>query len=159
MKAGVEGSVVREAIVRFSREVRDGICVASEALDGGRFAEHPWRRDGGGGGVTRVLQDGAVFEKAGVNVSAVWGTLDPQALARMSSRRGGVFFDDLADRPAGELLAFVAECARAFVPACLPIVRRRGGVAGRAPASARVGMRPRRSAARRRSAPSLVAGL
>jgi coproporphyrinogen III oxidase len=45
------------------------------------FEEDRWTRPGGGGGWTRVLADGEVFEKAGVNRAEVWGPLDPR-LAR-----------------------------------------------------------------------------
>ena len=40
----------------------------------------------GGGGITCVLQDGAVFEKAGVNISVVSGNLPPGAVQQMKSR-------------------------------------------------------------------------
>lgn len=45
--------------------------------------EDRWTREGGGGGVTRVLADGALFEKGGVNRSVVHGVLPPEALARL----------------------------------------------------------------------------
>ena len=45
---------------------------------GGRFREDAWTRPGGGGGRTRVLADGALFEKAGVSFSDVHGTLRPE---------------------------------------------------------------------------------
>lgn len=45
-----------------------------------------WTRKEGGGGVTCVLQDGEVFEKAGVNVSVVHGTLPPAAVNQMRAR-------------------------------------------------------------------------
>lgn len=43
----------------------------------GRFEEEIWERPEGGGGRTRILEKGAIFEKAGVNISAVHGTLPP----------------------------------------------------------------------------------
>lgn len=58
--------------------VRDSLCASLEAIEGGaRFERTPWRRDSGdgqdgGGGVMAVLR-GRVFEKAGVNISTVWG--------------------------------------------------------------------------------------
>jgi coproporphyrinogen III oxidase len=73
------------------RALQGEVCAALEALDGaGRFAEDAWRRPGGGGGVSRVLQEGHVFEKAGVNVSEVFGDL-PVALARKVQGEGGAF--------------------------------------------------------------------
>src|SRR5882762_3372573 len=53
------------------------IVSALEAEDGGRFGTDRWQRAEGGGGVTRMLEDGAVFERAGVNVSRVQGATLP----------------------------------------------------------------------------------
>ncbi|BDG06880.1 oxygen-dependent coproporphyrinogen oxidase [Anaeromyxobacter oryzae] len=73
------------------RALQDEICAALERIDGrGRFARDAWDRPGGGGGVSRVLQDGAVFEKAGVNVSDVHGELAPD-LARKVQGEGAAF--------------------------------------------------------------------
>ncbi|MBM2841069.1 MAG: oxygen-dependent coproporphyrinogen oxidase, partial [Bacteroidetes bacterium] len=52
------------------------ICSALEELDGkGKFGTDAWERKEGGGGLTRVLEDGAVFEKAGIGVSTVFGPM------------------------------------------------------------------------------------
>src|SRR5690348_11091087 len=76
----------------FVEALQDEICAALEALDGAaRFREDRWERPGGGGGRTRVIVDGAVFEKAGVNVSAVHGDLEPQ-FARRLQGEGTSFF-------------------------------------------------------------------
>ena len=56
------------------------MCKAIEGVDGGaKFKEDVWSRVGGGGGISRVLQDGAVWEKAGVNVSVVYGVMPSEA--------------------------------------------------------------------------------
>ncbi len=56
------------------RDLQDKITTALETLDGGaRFREDMWTREEGGGGRSRVLEGGALFEKAGVNWSDVWG--------------------------------------------------------------------------------------
>ncbi|CAI2738701.1 unnamed protein product, partial [Dicrocoelium dendriticum] len=47
----------------------------------------------GGGGVTCVMENGAVFEKAGVNVSAIHGTLGPAALKEMRARHKEIELD------------------------------------------------------------------
>ncbi|XP_059301506.1 oxygen-dependent coproporphyrinogen-III oxidase, chloroplastic-like isoform X2 [Lycium ferocissimum] len=71
---------VRARFEKMIREVQDSVCSALEAVDGGaKFKEDVWSRPGGGGGISRVLQDGVVFEKAGVNVSVVYGTMPPEA--------------------------------------------------------------------------------
>lgn len=212
-------------------EVQASLTAALEAVDGSaRFRRDTWTRDGGGGGTSCVLQDGAVFEKAGVNVSSVHGTLTPEAarsmgggkqlgdqaldffacgvsvvihphnpmaptahfnyrylergdakapaawwfgggadltpsylfeddakhfhrvhkevcdahdpafyprfkktcddyflIAHRGERRGvgGIFFDDLHDRPADQLFSFVHDCAHAFERAYVPLVEKR----------------------------------
>ena len=63
-----------------------------ETLDGGgRFARHSWHRQGGGGGVTAILTDGALFERAGVNSSAVWGEFDDAALGKIGGEERRFF--------------------------------------------------------------------
>lgn len=51
-----------------------------------RFQVDRWSREEGGGGITCILQEGSVFEKAGVNISVVNGKLPPQAVQQMRSR-------------------------------------------------------------------------
>ena len=65
----------------FFSALQDKICRSLAALDGQMFREDLWQREGGGGGRTRVLENGGVFEKAGVNFSAVHGEL-PEVLAK-----------------------------------------------------------------------------
>jgi coproporphyrinogen III oxidase len=61
------------------RDLQDRICVTPEALDGAaRFQEDAWQRPGGGGGRTRVISEGGVFEKGGVNFSEVFGQMSPE---------------------------------------------------------------------------------
>lgn len=65
----------------YFEDLQDRICRALEQLDGrARFREDQWSYSGGGGGKTRILQGGAVFEKAGVNFSAIESVV-PQAIA------------------------------------------------------------------------------
>jgi coproporphyrinogen III oxidase len=60
------------------------ICSALAAIDGhATFRFDRWERKAGGGGVSAVLQDGAVFEKAGVNISEVYGEFSPEFAASM----------------------------------------------------------------------------
>jgi coproporphyrinogen III oxidase len=66
----------REEIAAAYQTIQDEICTGLELADGlGKFEEEIWERDGGGGGRTRILQNGAVLEKGGVNFSAVHGKL------------------------------------------------------------------------------------
>ncbi|AKF87189.1 hypothetical protein MFUL124B02_39085 [Myxococcus fulvus 124B02] len=75
----VDVESLKERMAAFTQSLQDEICQALETLDGSaRFREDPWQRPGGGGGRTRVLEDGAVLEKAGVNTSVVFGELEDQ---------------------------------------------------------------------------------
>jgi len=69
---------LRDRTAAYFRDLQDRIVAALEALDGGRFAEDSWEREGGGGGRSRVLADGGVFEKAGVNFSDVHGQMSEE---------------------------------------------------------------------------------
>src|SRR5476651_88477 len=68
--------ITKEEIASQYKQIQDEICAGLEQLDGkARFTEELWDREGGGGGRTRVIQNGEVFEKGGVNFSAVHGQL------------------------------------------------------------------------------------
>lgn len=68
--------MTKEKIAADYKEIQDEICAALEACDGkGIFEEELWEREGGGGGRTRIIQNGNIFEKGGVNFSAVHGQL------------------------------------------------------------------------------------
>ena len=63
-----------EEVKSWLLSLQDRICTQLQEEDGGAvFREDEWRRPEGGGGRSRVLVDGAVFEKAGVNFSHVQG--------------------------------------------------------------------------------------
>ncbi len=67
---------MKESFYNYICELQDTITAALELADGGAsFKEDLWKRLEGGGGRTRILEDGAVFEKGGVNISGVHGTL------------------------------------------------------------------------------------
>ena len=68
------------AVERYLRELQDRLCAALEAADGdARFVEDLWQRAEGGGGRSRVLKAGQVFEQGGVNFSRVEGASLPAA--------------------------------------------------------------------------------
>tara|TARA_A100001391_G_scaffold151462_4_gene109132 strand:+ start:6268 stop:7176 length:909 start_codon:yes stop_codon:yes gene_type:complete len=81
------------AVKAWLLELQDRIVAELEAEDGGgRFIEDAWDRAEGGGGRSRVLADGAVFEKAGVNFSHVFGDrLPPSASAHRPELAGRSF--------------------------------------------------------------------
>ncbi|WP_207060758.1 oxygen-dependent coproporphyrinogen oxidase [Motiliproteus sp. SC1-56] len=66
------------AVIASMESLQERICEGLEALDGnGRFAEDRWIRPEGGGGRSRIMTDGARFEKGGVNFSHVRGDSMP----------------------------------------------------------------------------------
>jgi len=77
MTAPADTSRSDRAAARF-RKLQGDIVAALEGADGTSFREDQWDRPGGGGGRTRVLADGRLFEKAGVNFSDVHGELRPE---------------------------------------------------------------------------------
>jgi coproporphyrinogen III oxidase len=87
-----------ERVDAYLRDLQDRLCGGFEAAEGrARFVEDRWERAGGGGGRTRVLAGGDLFEQAGVNYSHVWGdalpaaaTLQRPLLAGRSFRAAGV---------------------------------------------------------------------
>lgn len=85
----IDSNAVREYLLG----LQDGICSEIEAADGRqKFTEDNWQRDGGGGGRTRLIADGAVFEQGGVNFSHIYGDkLPASATAQRPELAGRVF--------------------------------------------------------------------
>lgn len=77
----------------FLLDLQDRICAALEQADGGaQFVEDAWQRPGGGGGRSRVLAKGTLFEQAGVNFSHVYGdALPASATAHRPELAGRAF--------------------------------------------------------------------
>jgi len=65
------------------KEKQKQIVAVLEQVDGNKFLVDTWERPAGGGGISCVLQDGNVFEKAGVNISVVYGDLQPKQIQQM----------------------------------------------------------------------------
>ncbi|GAB4227268.1 MAG: oxygen-dependent coproporphyrinogen oxidase [Elainellaceae cyanobacterium] len=76
------------------KSLQDRICQGLESLDGeGQFQEDSWVRDEGGGGRSRVLKAGGIFEQGGVNFSEVWGKdLPPSILVQRPEAAGHGFY-------------------------------------------------------------------
>lgn len=73
---------IKERFIPFIHQLQNEICQALESLDGKAvFREDKWEREEGGGGITRVITDGNVFQKGGVNTSVVHGIL-PEAMTQ-----------------------------------------------------------------------------
>jgi coproporphyrinogen III oxidase len=81
------------AVAQYLRELQERICAALEAHEPRqRFRADAWQRPGGGGGESRVLADGAVFERAGVNFALVQGDRLPPAASAQRPELAGAGF-------------------------------------------------------------------
>jgi len=81
-----------QAVKDYLLDLQDRICGELSKVDGAEFMEDAWERPGGGGGRTRVLENGGVIEKGGVNFSHVHGdTLPPSATAARPELAGRSF--------------------------------------------------------------------
>lgn len=81
---------MRLRMEEFIREQQKEIVRELENIDGKKFRVDTWTRDSGGGGTSCVLQDGNVFEKAGVNISVVYGTLPKPAIEKMRADHANI---------------------------------------------------------------------
>ena len=83
---------LKDTFYAYIQTLQDQICAALEAEDGGAtFQEDLWERPGGGGGRTRVIENGNVFEKGGGNISAVHGELPDTMKAYFKVEEGDFF--------------------------------------------------------------------
>lgn len=88
-----EKSPMRLRMEKFIKEQQKEIVAGLEAVDGKKFRRDEWQRPEGGGGITCVLQEGNVFEKAGVGVSVVYGHLPKSAIAKMCANHKNIDAD------------------------------------------------------------------
>jgi coproporphyrinogen III oxidase len=90
-----DSTSMRRQFEELCRKMQGEICAAVEECDGeGKFREDAWIREDGGGGISRVMSGGKVWEKAGVNLSVVYGTMPQEALAAATAR-GAEYTKDL----------------------------------------------------------------
>ena len=82
-----------DAVKHYLLDLQDRLCEGLAKADGSAsFHEDAWQREGGGGGRTRVIEEGALFEKGGVNFSHVYGDkLPPSATAARPEMAGRGF--------------------------------------------------------------------
>ncbi|CAM1346633.1 oxygen-dependent coproporphyrinogen oxidase [Tenacibaculum crassostreae] len=83
---------MKEQFYAYIQQLQDTITSKLEEVDGkAKFQEDLWKRTEGGGGRTRVIENGNIFEKGGVNISAVHGEL-PEVLRKQFGVESGDFF-------------------------------------------------------------------
>ncbi|MBM4169172.1 MAG: oxygen-dependent coproporphyrinogen oxidase [Ignavibacteria bacterium] len=81
----------RRLVEEFVVDLQADLCGELEKLDGkGTFISDPWKHPVGGGGLTRVLQNGEIFEKGGVNSSAIRSSLSERLARRLNTAQQGV---------------------------------------------------------------------
>lgn len=84
--------ITKESIADWFRSLQDQICSGLEKLDGkSLFLEDKWQRPEGGGGRTRVIKEGDLIEKGGVNFSAVEGETPQKILDALSLPKSDFF--------------------------------------------------------------------
>jgi coproporphyrinogen III oxidase len=81
------------AVKRYLNGLHDRITAAVEAIDTVKFRRDPWDRPEGGGGESRVLTEGAVFERAGVSFSHVFGATMPASASNLRPETAGAPFE------------------------------------------------------------------
>ena len=83
---------MKEKFVKYIKNLQNEITSALEEIDGkAKFQEDKWIREQGGGGHTRVIENGNVFEKGGVNISEVFGKL-PESMQSYFGVKDADFF-------------------------------------------------------------------
>jgi len=84
--------IAKEQIIIAFKKIQADICLGLEAVDGqAKFSVENWKHDEGGGGISRVISHGNVFEKGGVNFSAVEGKL-PEFMVEKTGDTSKRFF-------------------------------------------------------------------
>ncbi|WP_457674013.1 oxygen-dependent coproporphyrinogen oxidase [Thiolapillus sp.] len=84
-----------QAVKHYLLALQDNICSGLAELDDRDFAEDSWEREQGGGGRSRVLEDGSVLEKAGVNFSHIHGDRLPGSATAARPELAGRGFEAL----------------------------------------------------------------
>lgn len=94
IEASLPPTDARTRVSQLMQKIQDEICTGLQAVDGvSQFKEDSWNRTEGGGGRSRVLTQGGVFEQAGVNFSEVWGhELPPSILKQRPEAAGHQFY-------------------------------------------------------------------
>ena len=94
-------------VKQFLLNLQDTICQQLTAVDGAEFVEDSWQREAGGGGRSRVLRNGGVFEQAGVNFSHVHGEAMPASATAHRPELAGRSFEAMGV----SLVVHPRECA------------------------------------------------
>ncbi len=86
---------MQDAVKQYLVDLHDRITDALEALDTAKFRRDPWQRPEGGGGESRIMSEGSVFERAGVSFSHVLGATMPPSATQQRPEVAGAPFEAL----------------------------------------------------------------
>jgi coproporphyrinogen III oxidase len=89
----VSPTAAAAAVKRYLGTLHDRITAAVEHIDTVRFRRDAWQRPEGGGGESRILGEGTVFERAGVSVSHVFGAAMPASASNLRPEIAGAPFE------------------------------------------------------------------
>lgn len=107
----------KQQVLNYLQQLQQTICTALEQLDGdGQFIKDSWQREEGGGGCSRVLENGKVIEKGGVNFSHVMGEQLPASATAARPELAGRSFEAMG-------VSLVIHPRNPFVPTCHMNVR------------------------------------
>jgi len=84
---------MKNAVKQYLNDLHDRITDALETIDTAKFRRDPWHRPEGGGGESRILSEGSVFERAGVSFSHVFGASLPQSATQQRPEVAGAPFE------------------------------------------------------------------
>ena len=88
-----DAAVDAAAVKRYLSGLQDRISAAVEKIDTVKFRRDAWNRPEGGGGESRVLSDGAAFERAGVSIAHVFGGKMPPTASNLRPEVAGAPFE------------------------------------------------------------------
>eukprot|EP00291_Cryptomonas_curvata_P017036 CAMPEP_0172170174 /NCGR_PEP_ID=MMETSP1050-20130122/11115_1 /TAXON_ID=233186 /ORGANISM="Cryptomonas curvata, Strain CCAP979/52" /LENGTH=351 /DNA_ID=CAMNT_0012841315 /DNA_START=105 /DNA_END=1156 /DNA_ORIENTATION=- len=109
LRDGTANTEMRAKFEKMCREAQAAICKAVEDVDGeGKFKQDAWTREDGGGGISCVMAGGKVWEKAGCNLSVVYGTMPFEALQTANDRLKFNGIDRTKGYKPGEKVPFFA---------------------------------------------------
>lgn len=115
-----------QRVKQFLLNLQDEICQQLSTIDGTEFVEDNWQRAAGGGGRSRVLRNGGIFEQAGVNFSHVHGDAMPASATAHRPELAGRSFEAMG-------VSLVVHPQNPYIPTSHANVRFYRGETGRRP--------------------------
>jgi len=108
---------LRDQTKSYFKTAQDHICQAIEGVDGTGFSSTKWSRTGGGGGTTRVLEGGQIYDRVLVGFSEIYGSLSPDSVRTALGRAAPAYETDVPFYATG--LSVVLHARSPHIPAVL----------------------------------------